>query len=312
MSAKIVISSGPDRGKVFELSDELVHIGRDPGNQVALSDPSMAEVQASVVSRKGRFAISSPLDGVVEVEGSAIPAERWVWLPKSARIRVSDQTFFQFSADADIGIGESADLTETKALEVPEKARARRPQKERPAADRSAVKRADKAEKKGREVARFITDQAGDPLVKLGEDGHLPELALSEGRDRKPNEKGRQGSNPVLLYAAIAFSFCLSIAMLFMEAGPSASLAERKAQARREIAEYFGSGAGEPEPYQRLLRDARLAYSRNDRTAERRAYRQVLDLLNSEDKNRLLGLTGSPEKDERLRELIAILLSTEG
>ena len=56
----------------------------------------------------------------------------------------------------------------------------------------------------------------------------------------------------------------------------------------------------------------RLAYSRNDRTAERRAYRQVLDLLNSEDKNRLLGLTGSPEKDERLRELIAILLSTEG
>src|SRR5205807_4410492 len=51
-----------------------------------------------------------------------------------------------------------------------------------PGSDASARRRAalDRGEKKSRTIARFITDGPGDPLVKLGEDGHLPELMLHE------------------------------------------------------------------------------------------------------------------------------------
>ncbi len=273
ITARITITSGPDRGKVFELNDQLVNIGRASENDVALSDPLVSDHQASITSRGGRYAIYTPLERVVEVDGNVIPADRWVWLPKSARVRVSDRTAFQFSYQGGAKVA------------------AKRP------------------EKRKRNVARFITDQSGDPLVKLGEDGHLPELALTEGPNKKTLQKRGKQSNPTLLYAAVAFSVCASVAMLFLDAEPSGSSASQKAQARRAIAGFYETGESEPQEYQRSLRDAQLAHSRNDSIAERRAYRRVLVLLNSEDNNRFTGLTGGPERDERLRKLIAILLS---
>lgn len=308
VTARITITSGPDRGKVFELNEQLVNIGRGSRNDVILSDSSLSEHQASITSRGGRYAIYTPLSRGVEVDGNVIPAARWVWLPKSARVRVSDRTAFQFSYQGGTRTGEADELTEMLETEssAPQGAAKAKPrQAER--AKRPAGKR---PEKKKREVARFIVDQAGgDPLVKLGEDGHLPELALTEAGQKKALQKRGKQPNPTLLYAVVAASFSASILMLFVDVEPSGSSASEKAEARRAIAAFYETEENEPQLYQRYLREAQLARARNDRTAERRAYRRVLDLLNSEDNDQFTGLTGSPNKDETLRRLIAVLVS---
>ena len=94
-TATLTITTGPDRGKVYQLNDELVHLGRGPQNQVALSDLNVADHQASIVSRDGRYAIFTPVDRSVEVDGATIPSKRWVWLPTEAKIQVSDHTALQ-------------------------------------------------------------------------------------------------------------------------------------------------------------------------------------------------------------------------
>ena len=96
-SATITITSGPDRGKMFQLEDEQVTIGCGADNAIALSDQTLDKHQASIVHRKGRYAIYSPLTDAVEVEGNVIPAECWVWLPETARIRISERTSLQFN-----------------------------------------------------------------------------------------------------------------------------------------------------------------------------------------------------------------------
>jgi len=315
VTARIMITSGPDRGKVFELTEELVNIGNGADNEVALSDALIGDYQASITCRGGRYAIYTPLDRVVEVDGSAIPAKRWVWLPTSARVRVSEQTAFQFSYQPDRAVQPVDDLDQMDSPEgdtfppTPTTKSSRAAREGRSQRQRSA--------KKKRNVARFITDQPGDALVSLGEDGQLPELTLTESQDRKSLDQRNKAPNSALAYAAVAFSVCCSIAILFIESDPAASTVKQKTQSRRSIQDFFGNTDSELKPYQRRLRDARLAYSRNDRTTERRAYRRVLGLLNSEDNQRKYediagpysGLTGDPDRDEQLRELIAILLS---
>ena len=91
-TARITVISGPDRGKVFQLNEELVHVGSGAENQVALTDDLVQEHQASIVNRDGRYAIYTPLDQSVQVDGNIIPPEQWVWLPASARITVSERT----------------------------------------------------------------------------------------------------------------------------------------------------------------------------------------------------------------------------
>ena len=309
-TATITIISGPDQGKVFQLNDELVHVGRGPQNQVDLNDPQMNDRQVSIVSRNGRYAIYTPLKQAIEVDGAIIPAERWVWLPAKASIRVSDHTALQFvhvgaqdgSTDReDVGAKEGA---EQKSLQSASRAKLRRMGKGRRFATKQDAK-------KGRQVARFITDQAGDHLVTLGEDGHLPELSLSEGPHRKQVQKANQQTNPALVYGLIAFSFCLSILILFVDAGPGGASSSTKTEARRKVVEYFGDQSGELQSYQHLLREAQRARSRKDPAAEQRAYRQVLQMLNSEDNNSYTGLTGNQRgrTDDQLRKLIATLLS---
>ena len=52
--ATITVTRGPARGEFFELSEELVHIGRGEGNQLVLADDDLAEHQASIAFRNGR------------------------------------------------------------------------------------------------------------------------------------------------------------------------------------------------------------------------------------------------------------------
>ena len=279
-AATLTVSSGPDRGRVFRLDDELVHIGSGAENQVALRDVGLPEHAASVIQKNGRYAIYTPLGEVIQIDGSPIPAEQWVWLPAGARIRLSDRTSLQF-AEAVNGNGAAVDAVpagEGGRL-APRVESARGASGPPSAAPASAGRKGSKAgEKKTGNVARFITDQPGDPLVRLGEDGHLPELALIETASRKGAEKKSSGSSPAVLYAVLGFSVLMSVGMLLIDADSFGSSAADRRAARDEITSYYGGAEAPLEEYQRQLREARLAQARGDRAAEREAYRRVVAL----------------------------------
>ena len=84
--ATITVTRGPARGEFFELSEEVVHIGRGGETQVVLADTELAEHQASIRFHSGRYAILSPLPDSVSIDGKHIPPERWIWLPEKAEI----------------------------------------------------------------------------------------------------------------------------------------------------------------------------------------------------------------------------------
>lgn len=347
--AQITVTSGPDRGRTFDLADELVHIGSGPENQVTLTDPSIADHQASIVCRQGRYAIYTPIAEAVNVDGDPLPPDQWVWLPEESRIKLGGRTAVLFTSPN--GTASNGTTSEQSgSTPIPERKSGEhtpRPTPRptpKPAGSESVDpfaddededeslptvqdrggrgrgkkrrrKRGDRSDKptEKRQVARFVTDQSGDTVVTLGEDGQLPELKLREGataRERRAEAKpaNKEGTSPVL-YVILAVSMLSSVGMLLFDFTPGQTSRRQQALARGELREFMGSGADEPEPYQEHLRDALLARQRNDLRAERREYSEVLDLLNAEDNDDLYGLTGNPERDERLRELIGILLS---
>ncbi len=325
----ISVTTGPQRGKVFEITQELIHIGTAPENEIVIDDDGLHDHQASIVRRDNRFAIFAPDGAQVEIDGSAIPAERWVWLPASAMIKLGGRTTCQFQCHDGNGdepasgsaTASVADLSDVVA-QAPEAHEQDESEESAAVADslfpsdsdspskRTRSKRKRRSGKRKREVARFLTDTTGDALVQLGEDGTMPELTLEADSDKKKDkEKGSKESNPLVMYVALGLSFLMSLSLLVIEFEPSGPSSGGVATARQELADtYYGIESKELEPYQRLLRTARFARSRGDRTAERRAYRNVLSLLNSEDKDRYTGLTGTEKKDARLKELIAVLL----
>ena len=154
-------------------------------------------------------------------------------------------------------------------------------------------------------------------VFKLGEDGHLPELQLVEGETRKTVEASKKQSNPIIIYAVLAFSMCASLLMVVVDFEPPAATQEQRDKARQLIVRFYGINKGNLEPYQALLREARLARSRGDFATERRNFAQVLTKLNAEDTAQsfsgLTGDRGDPEKlpdddDEFLREFDQKLL----
>jgi hypothetical protein len=169
------------------------------------------------------------------------------------------------------------------------------------------------------QVARFLSDRSGEPLVKLGEDGQLPALELAELADEQPRERRQKSeSNPLLLYALLGGSFLLSLGMLLIDprGGGSSSTADQAA-AREVILKFLGSDGSDLEPYQRLLRRAVIDHSQGNLRAEQDAYREVLRILNSSDirdPQNLNGLTGKltgrgRASDEELRSALMSLLS---
>ena len=304
----------------------MIHIGKAPENEIVIKDSGLADHQASIVRRNDRYAIYAPNETQVELDGSAIPSKRWVWLPMSVMIHLGGRTTCQFESqeNGDVDSPQSVDQVIDAALPQPPSPESVHGSMNSPVAAMSSVadsakpsakKRSTKSKRSGkksakkqREVARFITDNAGDAMVQLGEDGQLPELTLDEGLERGVKEPPGKQSNPLLLYSALAFSFVASLSMLFVDLEPSTNAKTEQLRARRSIAAFYGNDENKLKPYQILLREARLAYSRSDRTAEHGALRQVLSLLNSEDINRFTGLTGKRERDDQLRHWIAMLL----
>ncbi|MDA1017538.1 MAG: FHA domain-containing protein [Planctomycetota bacterium] len=322
--ATITFTSGPDRGKMFPIEGDMVNIGHGDENEVTLADSSLSEHHASIAVHNGQFVIYSPIDEGVEVDGKIIPPERWVKLPTPARIRFGERTACQFNFAE---INEESALPATMSAKTatgappPPAVKKKRPNSgnKRSAAksattDGTENKKSDKGKRpkpSNRKTARFITDQVGDAKVSLGDDGTLPELVLAEANTRRVQERQAKQSNPAVLYIAVAISFLMSIGLMFVDAEPAAGRSETELNKARNAAREFyrESGTGELKRYQKLLRQAAMAHSRRDRVAEVNAYREVLNLLNSEDNDRsFLGLTGDRESDEQLRDHVSILV----
>ncbi|MEI8379770.1 MAG: FHA domain-containing protein [Planctomycetota bacterium] len=302
--ATLTVTTGPDRGQVFPLVDEFIHIGSGADSQVLLTDSQVAEHLASLANRNGRYAIFTPIDNAISVDGNSMKADQWVWLPSRATIKITSKTTLTFQAG-------SNDPTATPTEKLPE---ASPPPvaavKSKAQPRRAGAKKGDAAGTAGRAVAKFITDRPGEMLVKLGEDGHLPELALQEAAAPKTaKQKEGEKGNPALVYGALGFSLLASMAMMFLEPETFDERRATKTTARREIVSRFiGDEKGPARPYQRLLREAGLAHSRGDFRGERDAYLAVLNLLNAEDRNAHIGITGDLEDDEKLKGYLAILL----
>lgn len=348
--ATITVTGGPDRGKVFELTGEMMRLGTASDNEFILSDTHVGDHHASIVRREDRFAIFTSSPEGLEIDGTEVPPERWVWLPETATIRIGKRTSVEFvvnGAEGEEGPAAEEPAQRQLAAATAEAAATRTqsgasaveavppgrsasskgrrsaepavPGSDAPARSRRSA--TDRVDKKTRTIARFITDGPGDPLVKLGEDGHLPELTLHEAQAGERTEGAAKQKNPLLILVAIGLSFGMTILMLFMDVGNFASREEEKAKARREIMDYYGAEDETPKPYQVHLREARLARSRRDFETERHEYRLVLAILRSEAKDKLFKYTGvtgridydeaseSKKSDKRLEELIGILLS---
>lgn len=326
--AKLTVTTGPDRGKEFDVADELIHIGRGAENQIVLSDPTLEEHQASLVCRNGRFAIYTLVDEI-EIDGNKVPPEQWVWLPAEAQINFNRRTAMRFVSEG--GSEPAAASQPAAAARTAETVPPRRePEgrvagtsasgtgtatlpRPRPASDAgesaSEIPKPKRSAKADKKTARFITDGPGDPLVKLGEDGHLPELQLDEGKVREAREQKNKQANPWLMVVAIVFSFGFSALMLLVDFEQLGSGVQTVGDARDKIREYYGVEGDVLKPYQMHLRLARQAHSRGDFRTERQEYRAVLDLLFAEGKSKFTGVTGTPESDERLEKLISVILS---
>lgn len=304
--ASLTVTAGPDRGKTFALNDEFVHVGRAEDCQVNLTDPQIDEVQASLANRNGRFAIITAFEETIVVDGKTLPPEQWAWLPSQSTIKISPTTTLLFSCGLP-QINSQGEAANSKVSDPPTPVD---PPASLPVKNKGRKSLAKKSEASNRTVAKFITDRTGETLVRLGEDGHLPELSLAEVSAPKLDKRKRSSQgNPALIYGALGFSLLASLAMLFVDPAVTDERSESKAAARQAVLRDFVGGDNAPiKPYQQLLRDAGLASSRGDSKTERDCYLKVLRLLNSEDKNPFTGITGNSEDDDRLKKHLAVLL----
>ncbi|HVJ66660.1 MAG TPA: FHA domain-containing protein, partial [Caulifigura sp.] len=102
--------TGPDEGRSFDVLQELAHIGRDTDAQIVLTDPAVARHQASIARRGGRYALFTPFDGGALVDGAAVPADRWVWLPSMAEIQLGEETVIRFESSLNGTSGETEEF----------------------------------------------------------------------------------------------------------------------------------------------------------------------------------------------------------
>ena len=302
--ARILVRNGPDRGRSFPLSENVVHVGRGAENDIVLVDPDVLEHHVSLICRDGTCAVATSTSGAVVINGNPLDADRWVVIDTPTRLQLSVETEVEISTDSE----DEA----TRATVIVD-----------PAEGSSSVARrrpAPKAKsKKGRtsprQVGKFITDRPGDPLVRLGTDGRLPELALSEtaaAASDRPRE-----SSPWILYAALGGSLLLSTLLLLVDSEGGQTPRDSQQEARTSLSYFYKGEEAKLQPYQKHLRRAILAHAQGDSREERRQYFLVLDLLDAvdvRDPANLNGLTGKQtgrgrSSDADLRALIETLVA---
>lgn len=304
-SARITVTTGPDRGSLIDIADEMIQIGRGDENALILHDPLLDQHQISIVRRGGRHAIFVVGTDEVEVSGTRIPPDQWVWLPQSANLQLTRRTTLEFLS---LIQASEADYEAAAAVAVPAA-------KETTAKSGAPAKRAAPANKSDTKsgvrpkpaVARFITDQAGDPLVKLGEDGHLPDLELQEGTAHAPQRKPRdEKSNSLMLVVLFVVSAGMSVGMLLLDFDIPTGTAHQVQIARRVITIFYGDDQVPLDPYQKLLRRANWAHTQGDFAREKKIYRDILAMLRAENQNSITGLTRLPLETQRKFDELSI------
>lgn len=314
-AARITVMTGPDEGRSFDVLQELAHIGRDEDAQIVLTDPAVARHQASIARRGGRYALFTPFDGGAHVDGAAVPADRWVWLPSMAEIQLGVETVVRFETGANGSAGEM----QTIAANDPAASRSESAEAndKKDGSSSTARRRRKKGESK-RQVAKLSVDAAGTPIVQLGADGRLPEFHLSDTPVAEAEASNDATVRPWLAIAVVVASGLLSVALLLW-APESVNQSSRGVRdARTALTGFYGKDGAELEPYQKLLRQAAVEHSQGRVREERRMYLRVLDLLNSWDATNprnLNGLTGrqtgrGKNSDRDLREHLEALVAS--
>lgn len=317
-SARLEVVTGPQRGMGLDLTEDILHIGQTADCALQLQDPLLSGRLVSVCLRNGRHAIYVTGTDEVEVDATRIPPDRWVWMPRTCSIQLTRRTTLEFQSlvavtDVDYDAQPAGALTET----LPASARKSRagtipspPVTPTPPAEETGKRTGKKGDSKSRsQVARFLTDQAGDPLVKLGEDGHLPELQLQEGAmATKSRPDTEESATPVGLIAAFCVSVGLSLLMLFVDLEGGGGSNTQASAARQVLAIFYATeeNGNTPEPYQLLLRRAQQAHTRNDLSSEKALYREVLRLLRAENRGSLAGVTRLPAETQRKFDALSV------
>jgi len=312
-AARITVMTGPDEGRSFDVLQELAHIGRDQDAQIVLTDPAVARHQASIARRGGRFALFTPFDGGAHVDGAAVPADRWVWLPSMAEIQLGGETVVRFESALN---GSKAEMD---VLEEPEPAPCREPAEavdKKDGSSSTARRRRKKGESK-RQVAKLSVDAAGTPVVQLGADGRLPEFHLSDTPVAESESAKDPPVRPWLALLAVGASGILSVTLMMWSPETPAESSRAAREAREALTVHFGKDGSELEPYQKLLRAAAVEHSQGQFREERRLFLRVIDLLNSWDATNprnLNGLTGrqtgrGKNSDRELREHLETLIA---
>jgi hypothetical protein len=158
-------------------------------------------------------------------------------------------------------------------------------------------------------AARFITGDSTRAAIQPTSDGRLPGLQLDESTQRKAPTIKVSSSSPAFIIILLVISGIASLSMVLLDFEPGASEADRRAQARFTIEHEYILPAQPPlPPYQIYLRRARQAHGVGDAEEEEFWYREVLMLLRAEGRSQFRGVTGTPERDRRLEELIAQVL----
>src|SRR5262245_45164294 len=161
-------------------------------------------------------------------------------------------------------------------------------------------------------TARFKAASLQTPAVAPAADGKLPTLQLADAAVNAKGADGGEKAVPLWLASlAVVASTVISVILLVSDPQGTDSASSRRAQARRDLALYYGSEAVQLRPYQVLLREAQQAHSRGDFETERKRYRQVLALLRAEGRSQYVGLTGSPKDDEELARLLSDILRND-
>lgn len=163
--------------------------------------------------------------------------------------------------------------------------------------------------------AKFIIADATARRIELGAGGQLPRLVLDEAKKKEEPEETSGGSKTWILLAAVGGSVLLSVGLLLFDAAGGGAEPNDKGKARRKLEERYVKQLLPSKPCQPYLARAIQAYNRRDFTEERRLYHHVLDMLHSEGKDPIEGVTGAVNtasdtmpNDIELEELLSTLL----
>ena len=128
------------------------------------------------------------------------------------------------------------------------------------------------------------------------------------GEGRGENDHG-QSAGACFACSSISVVFSISLALIDFGGDPNAD-SPRQLCARQLIErDYLPMDEEEPLlPYQRYLGTAQRAHSQGNVKLERALYRRVLDMLREERGDFQKGLTGSRDRDEKLKAWISVLL----